>query len=381
VLWTALALSVAVVYVQFQPRIYSAKVTMLPSKEGANQSLSLGAALLLGAGKEGGIMSLPGMAGSAPGLSSNQDMILALLRSRTLREAVVRSHAKTWGADVGRKIVLVRPDTTEKGALGIIVEAKDPRLAAEVANRYVDELDRMLLRLSNQSGSRRQAAYTAQLERAAKAVEIAEEDLLKFQSENRVLLSSLDGPTKGAVDSTVALRGSIMSLEMQREVMRLRYTDRHPQMQEIDKQISELKSQYSKNLFGGAMDLPPESPSARGALRKEFFVPAAKMTPVQFSLLKLYRNLKMQEAFYTGALQGLQQIQYGSDDNAPQVELLDPAEPSPTPVRPNIPFTAAVGAVVGLVAGVIFTFVREYVRLTARERGRQSSPMPEVART
>ena len=117
------------------------------------------------------------------------------------------------------------------------------------------------------------------------------------------------------------------------------------------------------------MDLPPESPTAKEA-RKEFFVPAAKMTPVQFAFLKVYRSLKIQEAFYTAALHGLQQIKYEEGLLfTPQVEVLDPAVPSSAPLRPNVLFIVAAAAVSALIAGVFLSFILEYLsRIREQER-------------
>jgi hypothetical protein len=129
-------------------------------------------------------------------------------------------------------------------------------------------------------------------------------------------------------------------------------------MREIEKQIAELKKQYSQNLFGQAMDLPPDSPGGKG--RKEYFVSTERMTPIQFAYLKLVRNLKIQEAFYTGALQGLENMRYATESGRPQgIEILDPAVTPTHHVSPNIPlivFAAAVGA---LVVGMVGALVRE----------------------
>ncbi|MBM4439456.1 MAG: hypothetical protein FJ027_03480 [Candidatus Rokubacteria bacterium] len=387
---TVIAIAVALVMVQLQPRVYAAKVTFLPPRDAPQSaSGSLGAALMSAAGSGGGsggmMMSFPTLFGGGAGMSSHVDTMVALLRSRALRTSVVQALTPTWGEDVGGRLMGVVTDTLQKGVVGVTVEATDGRLAAAAANAYVDGLDRMLESFNDQSATRRQASYTSQLERAAKAVEVAEQELLKFQTENRVLLN-VDGPAKGAAESVLVLRSQITGLEMQREVLKLRFTDEHPQMRELVKQIAELKNQYSKSLFGGAMDLPAESPASRGLARKEFFVPVANMTPVQFSLLKLYRNLKIQEAFYTGALQGLQQLQYGGNDTS-RIELLDPAEPSGSPIRPNVRFTVAAAAAGGFVVGIALVFIRAYVRLMrgARRPVRASRPMvesdPEAVRT
>lgn len=368
---TALAAVVAFGYGRSQPKVYAAKATILPPRESGSQSfsMSLGALFLGGAGggRDGGGLNVPGISLGMPSLSTNQDIFVALLKSRTMREEVVAEFSRTWGAPVGSMVLSVQPDTKDKGVVGLVVEAMDPNLAADVANYYFAHLDRMLERYSEQASGRQEKSYAAQLERAASEVETAERALLKFQSENRV--PPLDAAARGAVESGGSLRGFIMGLEMQREIMRMRFTDQHPQMREMEKQIAELKRQYSKNLFGEAMDLPPESPTARGG-RKEFFVAAAKMTPVQFAFLKLYRNLKIQEAFYTAALQGLQQIKYADGFSHVRVEVLDPALPPSGPSRPNVLSIVQRAAVGALIVGILLAFVLEYLR-GVREQERQ----------
>lgn len=387
--WSILALTTLAAIVAFgigrlQPKVYTARATILPPRESGSLSAgSLGAMILGGAGGRGGQegggfgLTLPGISLALPTLSPSQDYFLALLKSRTMREEVFAEFAKSWGPSVGSMVVSVQPDTREKGIIGLAVEAKDPKLAAELANYYFSHLDRMLRRYGDQAVKFRQNVYTTQLERAASEVEAAEAAVLKFQSENRFL--ALDTSTKREVDSVATGRGAIMGLELQLETMRLRFTDQHPQIIELKKQIAGLKQQYSKSLFGGAMDLPPESPTAKGT-RKEFFVPAAKMTPVQFAFLKLYRNLKIQEAFYTAALHGLQQIKYEEGLLfTSQVELLDPAVPSSAPSRPNLLFIVWVAAVSALIMGILFSFILEYLA-RVREQERQAR-RPSSART
>ena len=222
--------------------------------------------------------------------------------------------------------------------------------------------------------------YRAQLERAAREVDQAEEALVKFQQQNR-MIPQLDANTKATAESGANLRGQIMSLELQRELFRMRYTEQHPQMREIEKQIAELKKQYSQNLYGQAMDLPPEGPN--GKRRKEYFVSMDRMTPTQFAYLKLFRNLKIQEAFYTGALQGLENMRYATEAGRPQgIEMLDPAVVPTTPISPNlrlIIFAAAVGT---LVLGVVGALVREtLVQMYAVRKPAFSLPRPSRPRT
>jgi len=345
-----------------RPKVYRATAVILAPKENNPQSAmgSLGA-LLGGGGREGGGLSFPGISIGLPPQSSNLDVFSALLRSRTMREEVMEGLSKAWGPAVPSMIVSVDTLTArDRTTLSLTVEATNPRLAAEVANAYFEYLDRRLQQQADRDARRQEVFYRAQLERAAKEVDIAEDALIKFQAENR--MPPVEATSKSSAESGGSLRGSIMALELHREVMRMRYTEQHPQMREMDKQIAEMKKQYSKNLFGSAMELPPEGPNTKG-MRKELFVSAEKMTPTQFAYLKLLRNVKMQEAFYTGALQGLEQMRYATEHRPQGTDPLDPALAPGNHVRPNVRVIVLAAAVAALVVGVLLALVDEYVRL------------------
>jgi uncharacterized protein involved in exopolysaccharide biosynthesis len=344
-----------------QPKVYSAASTILAPRDSQPQSMSSVFGALLGGaggGKDGGF-NFPGVQVNMPGISSNLDVFNTLIMSRSMREEVLAEFTKQRGASVPAMFRSVASSyNKERTALSVIVHATDPQLAADMANAYFDFLDRRLQRTAENQARRQEVFYRAQLERAAREVDVAEEALVKFQRDNR-MVATVDPNVKAGVEAGGNLRGAIMSLELQREVMRMRYTEQHPQMREVDKQIAELKKQYSKNLFGQAMDLPAEGP---GGPRKEFFVSTEKMTPTQFAYLKLMRSLKIQEAFYTGALQGLENMRYATEAGRPQsIEMLDPAIVPSAHVSPNVKFIVLAAAVVALVAGVVGALLREYI--------------------
>jgi uncharacterized protein involved in exopolysaccharide biosynthesis len=363
-----------------QTRVYSATATMLAPRDSQAQGGMSGAlGMLFGGGRDGGgSMSFPGFSVPLPGIVSNLEVFNTILLSRSMREEAVAHFAKTHGANVGSKILSVATSfSRDRTYLSVVVQATEPQLTADVANAYFDLLDRRLQRAAEQQAKRQEVFYRAQLERAAREVDVAEDELLKFQQQNR-MVAGVDANTKAGAETGGSLRGTIMALELQREVLRMRFTEQHPQMRELEKQIAELKKQYSKNLFGQAMDLPPEGPGGKG--RKEFFVPVDRMTPMQLAHLKLLRNLKIQEAFYTGALQGLEQMRYAAEAGRPQgIEILDPAIVPSQHIRPDIRFIVMAALVGAFAAGCVLALVREYVVQVLALR-RAADPPPPPAR-
>jgi uncharacterized protein involved in exopolysaccharide biosynthesis len=377
---TVLAAVVALGVSRALPKSYAARATVLPPKEAGHGGLSASLSGVLTSalgGREGAGINLPGLSLSAASVSTNQDVFVAVLRSRTMREDVLEHFQKMQGAGVAERVGTVAPlaDAREKGVISLTVEAEDPKLASDVTNYYFEALDRMLQHYADQSIQRQELVYTAQIERAAREVEAAEKALLRFQAEHRVLaVGGKGGGGETGAATAAMLRAQIQAAELQREVSRMKYTDRHPAIQEMDKQISELKRQYSKNLYGTAMELPPEEPGVRGT-RREFFVSADRNTTVQFAFLKLARNLQIQEAFYATALQGLQQIRYGEGMSYGRVIVLDPAIPPGAPVRPRVFLIVTGAAAAAAVASVLLVFFLEFLwRAQLRDRELAASP-------
>jgi tyrosine-protein kinase Etk/Wzc len=368
---------VAFVYGSRQPKVYSATSTILVPREERGGSSGLGAlgALLGSGGKDGGF-SFPGIQVAVPGAGGSVDMFHTLIMSRSMREEVVSEFSKRHGPKVAELFRGVSAASTkERTTVSVTVEARDPQLAADMANGYFDFLDKRLQRTAEHQARRQEVFFRAQLERAAREVDVAEDALVKFQKENRMAGIVSEG-SKAGVETGGNLRGAIMALELQREVMKMRFTEQHPQMREMEKQIAELKKQYSKNLFGQAMDLPPESPGAKGQ-RKEYFVSTERMTPTQFAYLKLLRNLKIQEAFYTGALQGLENMRYATEAGKPHgLEMLDPALVPGAPISPNVKFMVFAAVVAALVMGIAGALVREFIVLTWVPERRSAGPAP-----
>jgi tyrosine-protein kinase Etk/Wzc len=377
-----LAAIVAFVYGSRQPKIYSATSTILVPRDDRAASSGMAGALgaLLGSGGKDGGLSFPGVQVAMPGAGSNVDMFYTLIMSRSMREEVISEFSKQRGPQIAELFRGVNAAfTKDRTTLSVTVEAREAKLAADMANGYFDFLDRRLQRTAEHQARRQEVFFRAQLERAAREVDVAEDAVVKFQKENRMVGNIGEGVKSGA-EAGGSLRGAIMGLELQREVLRMRYTEQHPQMREIDKQIAELKKQYSKNLFGQAMDLPPESPGAKGQ-RKEYFVSTERMTPTQFAYLKLLRNLKIQEAFYTGALQGLENMRYATEAGKPHgLEMLDPALVPAQPVSPNIKFMVFAAIVAALVMGIAGTLVRQFIILTWVPERRREEPAPTVRR-
>jgi hypothetical protein len=200
---------------------------------------------------------------------------------------------------------------------------------------------------------------------------VAQNDLVQFQEKNRTL--GLSPGVRTQIDAAAMSAGSVLVLEMQREMKRTYLTEQHPEMLALSKQIYELKRALSHSLYGEPQDLPPES--SKAPPRKEFFVPAAKITPLYFKMAEVYRDFKLKEAVYNFLVQNIETFRYVKDPPLKPLDWLDRALPPGGPIGGKI-LNKLLAAVVGSLAlGIVLALFLEYLeRVKSEERLQTSEP-------
>jgi uncharacterized protein involved in exopolysaccharide biosynthesis len=341
----------------FATRIYESKVAILPPKESVSGGTGL-AALLTGSGPGqlfGGLISTGG---------SNRDTFVAILKSRVVAEEIVdrfklreyynkRHKEQAVGAlhsatDIG---------VTKEGVITLAVEDRDPKLAAEMANAYVALLDRLSIRMGTSEATRQRAFLAGRLEGVEKALRQAEDSLRRFQDRHRAVV--LTEQTRGAIEAAAKVRAEITAAEVHLETMRAYTTEANPNVIEQRSRIQELKRQLAQMQYAN-IPLPAES-GDRGAVRQEMHVPVANVPEVQTELLRLTRDVKVQESLFALLTQQYEQAKIQEAKDTPVVQVLDPAVPAAIRSKPKTALSMAVTAGLALCLGIFLAFLLEYL--------------------
>lgn len=350
------ALAAAAVFSLVSPRVYEATATLLAPKEGP------GGGLLGGAAVSALLREVPGLA--IPSLTPNRDMLVSLLKSRTLAQAVVDRFGlqARYRARFAEDAVRALQDRTDikvsrEGVISVRVEDTDPHMAAAIANFYVDELDRLVARYGIGEAGRQRVFLTEQLARAQADLEAAENALRRFQERNRAV--ALQEQTRGAIEAAARLKGEIMAAEVQLQVMRQFATEANPEMVALRRRVEEMRRQLARMQYGEAL--------AAGADRRDFVVPLPRVPEVGLELARLMRDVKVQETLVTLLTQQVEQARLAEARDLPVVQVLDRAVVPQRHVKPRLRLNLALAGVTSLFAGVFLAFFMEYV---ARLRGR-----------
>jgi len=355
-----IALAGAFVVSKLLPKTYESTAAVLAPKEGPAGGILGGLAASAGL-----LQQVVGP--SVPSLTPNRDLLISVLKSRTIADAVVtkfdlqqRYHERYREDAIKRLRTVTTVSLTKEGVITVRVEDPDSVRAAEMANHYVELLDRLVAQYSRGEAGRQRSFLTAQLASAKVDLDTAEQELRRFQERNRAIV--LQEQTKGAIEAAARLKGEIIAAEVQLQAMRNFATEANPEVVLVRRRIDEMKRQLAQMQYGDGIAAAPD-----GA-RRDFSVPFAKVPEVGLELARLTRDVKIQETLVTLLTQQGEQARLVEAKDVPVVQVLDRAVPGERPVRPRTAVNVAVAVAAGLLLGVFLALLLDSSK--RRDRGR-----------
>jgi len=345
-----IALAVSLV----MPKIYESTATLLPQLE-SNEAGGLGALLTAttagNAAQSLGI-SLPG----APATST--DLFMAMLKSRIMADEVIKKfnltelyEAKTM--QDARKALEnnTRITVAKEKVIKIAVEAKDPQLAADMANFYVSNLERLNQTVHVSKAGQNRAFIERRLAETQMNLVKAEEVLKDFQTQNKTV--AVEAQSKAMIEAAAMIQGQISAQEVQLQVMGSYLSPDNPELARVRSGIEELKKQ---------LYLLESGKSGKGMLPGDRLHPAMITVPtLALEYGRRLRELKVQETLYTLLTSQYEQAKLAEARDTPTVQVLDPAIPAEKKSKPHIGLNMVISGVLALFVGIFLAFFLEYL--------------------
>ena len=354
--WLIAAVCVVTVAATFvvtisKAKIYESSVALIAPREGTGTNLLVG----LAAGAN--TLQLPGL--SLPSLTPNRDLLISILKSRTVAQALVEQFGlkERYGRRYLEEAVetlqaRTRLAVSKEGVISLTVEDVSPQDAARIANAYIVQLQRLVTEYGVGEAGRQRVFLADQLARAKVRLDAAEDTLRRFQERNRAIV--LQDQTRGAIEAAARLKGEMMATEVQLRVMRSFATEANPEVIALRQRVDEMGRQLAQMQYGERTLPAPGSDD-----RRDFAVPFAKVPEVGQELARLIREAKVQETLFSLLSQQVEQVRIAEARDLPVVQVLDPAVPAERPSGPRLRLNLAVAGVVGLVAGLFLAVVLE----------------------
>jgi tyrosine-protein kinase Etk/Wzc len=370
---------IAVTYSLHLPNIYEATASVLPPQESGG-----GRALL------SSIATQPGMdaitSAFMPNLSGSKDTFVGILKSRTMLDDVIKKFdlVKVYGVDGSkapmRNARAMLEDATDirisrEGVISITASTHDPKVAADVANFFVDNLDRLNTTINVTEAGRSRLFLEGRVIEAQKALHAAEDRLKVYQSQSKAVV--MEGQTKAAIEGAARLEGQILAAEVQMKTLETYSTPRNPDVIKLKEGIEEMRRQlkrmeYGRETGGKGKEKTTdgnEMATDGGNRGADFAVALGSIPATVIELARLIRDAKMQETIFTLLTQQLEQAKIAAARDTSTVRILDRALPPEWKSRPSIARNTVMGGVFSLFVGIVLAFVLEGMeRARARKR-------------
>jgi uncharacterized protein involved in exopolysaccharide biosynthesis len=338
---TATFAILAIVISLLLPKSYTATVTLLPPQ----QSSSMGAALASQLG------NMAALAGGSLGLKNPNDMYVAMLKSRTVEDAMVQHfglmqeyHARYLSDSRKAFEKYATVDGSGKdGLIYISVEDRDPSRAAELANGYVDQFRILSQHLAVTEASQRRLFFERELAQAKDNLANAEEALK--QTEQSTGLIELSSQAKALIESAATLRAQITAREVQIQGMQTYATGENAQLVQAQRELESLRAQLAK--LGGSEDSPAG----------ELIVSKGRVPEAGMEYVRKLRDVKYNETIFDILAR---QFEIAKLDEAKQGALIQVVDPAIVPDKKSFPKRALItlgATVLGFFFGIFLALL------------------------
>ena len=315
---------------------------------------------------------LMSLAGNLLGLKSGSSaLFMGLFRTRSVQDRVIDRlnlqsvYWKRYKQDARKKLDSRTDITVDRKSdiITLTVSDTNPQRAQEIAQDYVEELNRLLAEVSTSSARRERIFIEQRLVSVKSDLEDAEKQFSAFASKNTAL--DIKEQTKAMVESSAALQGQLIATESELQSLEQIYTNNNVRVRALQARVDELKNQLQK-LQGTDASLISD-----GAQGDEMYPSIRKLPLLGVQWADLYRRTKIQETVYELLNQQYELARIEEAKEIPTINVIDPANfPEKKSFPPRLLLIIGM-SLVSLCCAVASIVLRERWNRVAPEDGRR----------
>jgi uncharacterized protein involved in exopolysaccharide biosynthesis len=316
----------------FIPPTYTAKTQFLPPQ----QQQSSASALLQSLGAMGGLASA-----AAGGIKNPADQYIGFLKSTSIQDSLVERFKLQDRYETKLKVDTRKEllDNTKiaagkDGIISLEFDDHDPKFAADVANGYVEELRKLMGRLSLTEAQLRRTFFEGKLNEAKDALAKADQELRA----TGINASTLKSSPAAAVEVVARVRAGIVAQEVKIAAMRGYLTESAPEVKQAMVELGALRNQLT--------NAEKAEPQADG----------------QSNYVERYRNFKYQETLFELFAKQYELARVDEGREGALVQVVDAAQPPERKAKPKKALIAIMASLVTGFALLFFVFIRHALR-------------------
>ena len=347
----AALLSLVVVFLL--PQYYTAEAKLLPPQ----QSQSMASAMMGQLSQLAPLLQAAG--GKDLGIRNPNDMYVAMLKSRTVADALIDRfslmsvyHKKLREEARKRLEDLTQVTAGKDSIISVLVDDRSPARAAEMANAYIDELEKLTRTLAVTDAGKRRIFFEREVKAANDELATAESQLK--QTEETTGIIQLDSQAKVMLEAYADLRGQVAAKQVEIQAMRSFATPENPDLIRAQQELAALQTQLSRFERGQGNRSPTDL-----ALEK---VPGAGL-----EYIRKFREVKYRETLFELLAKQYEAARIDEARDASVIQVMDKAV---TPEKRSWPkrglFVLTV-TLIALLVGILLAYLTEGLKRTKED--------------
>lgn len=312
------------------PKQYTAVTSIMPPEQQGSSAVLLAAL----AGRGGGLGALGGLAGGFLGEHPTTALFIDLLQSGTVSGHLIERfdlkhvYHKRYNIDTAKHLANVTKITDDKksGVITIKVEDRDPVRARDLAQGYLDELNRLVTRTSTSAARQERIFIEHRLHSVQADLEHAQLELSEFSSKNSTI--DIKEQTRAMVDAGARVQGELLVEQSGLQSLRQIYGDGNVRVRETEARIASLQHDLEK-LTGSSAPLIPQvadGGDSKSTLEEkgELYPPLRQLPRLAVPYADLYRRVRVQEAVFELLSQQYEIASIDEAKDTPAIKVIDP---------------------------------------------------------
>ncbi len=343
---TLAAAVLAAIVALLLPKTYTATTTLLTPQQNQSAVSAL----------TGQIGILSGLSSSDLGLRNPSDLFVALLKSRSVQDGVVKQFDlrrvyEEKRSEDARKKLNNRSDisASDEGLITISVRDRDPSRAAGIANAYVDQLRTLNQDLAVSEAGRRRLFYEQKL--ASEREDLAQAELALKRAQEKSGLIQPEAQGRAIIDAVANARAQVAIKEVQLQAMRTYATPNNPDLKRAEQELAGLRGQLAR-LERSKGELGNGNPE----------IPTQRLPEVELDYLRRARDMKYHEALYDFLSKQLEAARIDEAKEAVVVQVVDKAVAPERKSGPHRALIVLVAAAAAFLLACLWALAEEALR-------------------
>ncbi len=343
----AVGILFSLLFAFLQPKVYISTTTLMPPD---NTSSYSGIMSMLSSSSSASLTS------SALGLGTPGELFVGILKSRNVEDMLItrfglmhyykarymQDARRSLAADTG-----ISQDA-KSGVVTISVKAHNPQLAADLAQGYVAELNRVVTEDSTSSARRERIFLEERLKDIKQDLDESSLALSQFSAKNKTI--DITSQAKSMVDAGIRLQAELIEGRSQLAAQRQTYSEDNPRVKAAEARNAELERQIAA--MGGTSRSNGENGSP--------YPSASQLPGLGLTYYDLQRKVQVNEVLWETLTKQYEVAKVEEAKQIPTVRVLDVANVPERKAAPVRGLIMVIGAMLSFLVACLAVFSLNY---------------------